>query len=171
MTFKYSSFFGSKMRATLMVAAILTAAGMSEVDSSVLVADLAMTRMVELNAGAPFCALYHDRGTIQRMVLGSDPKKVRQISNNLVADLEETCKASRRKGKVYTFIFPFFLTSFLLSFDLCRFRRFFCLFGCSCDCFFIGLHNNCASRVKVRMLKRRYYYTKFQILIFAYKCV
>ncbi|XP_077260986.1 phospholipase A2 isoform X1 [Temnothorax americanus] len=67
--------------------------------SSVLVADTTMSRMVELNADAPFCALYNDRGVIQRMVLGADPRKVRQISSNLVADLEETCKASRNKGK------------------------------------------------------------------------
>ncbi|XP_014204343.1 acidic phospholipase A2 PA4 isoform X2 [Copidosoma floridanum] len=88
------------MRPYLLLAALLASTDHLElVDSSVLVADMAMTRMVELNAGAPFCELYHDRGTIQRMVLGSDPNKVRQISNNLVADLEETCKASRIKGK------------------------------------------------------------------------
>ncbi|XP_011503495.1 PREDICTED: acidic phospholipase A2 PA4 [Ceratosolen solmsi marchali] len=87
------------MLTILLISAVLLPSGVSLVSSSVLVADLAMTRMVELNAGAPFCALYHDRGVIQRMVLGSDPKKVRQISNNLVADLEETCKASRSKGK------------------------------------------------------------------------
>lgn len=69
-------------------------------EASVLVADTTMSRMVELNADAPFCALYNDRGVIQRMVLGADPRKVRQISGNLVADLEETCKASRDKGKV-----------------------------------------------------------------------
>uniref|UniRef100_A0A348G5X0 Phospholipase A2 n=1 Tax=Odontomachus monticola TaxID=613454 RepID=A0A348G5X0_ODOMO len=67
--------------------------------TSVLVADTTMSRMVELNADAPFCALYSDRGIIQRMVLGADPRKVRQMSSNLVADLEETCKASRDKGK------------------------------------------------------------------------
>ncbi|XP_066594578.1 phospholipase A2 hemilipin-like isoform X1 [Prorops nasuta] len=71
----------------------------AKVMGSVLVADTTMSRMVELNAGAPFCALYTDRGVIQRMVLGADPKKVRQMSSNLVADLEETCKASRNKGK------------------------------------------------------------------------
>lgn len=69
-------------------------------EASVLVADTTMSRMVELNADAPFCALYTDRGVIQRMVLGADPKKVRQMSSNLVADLEETCRASRNKGKV-----------------------------------------------------------------------
>ncbi|XP_017884610.1 acidic phospholipase A2 PA4 isoform X2 [Ceratina calcarata] len=68
-------------------------------EASVLVADNTMSRMVELNADAPFCALYTDRGVIQKMVLGADPKKVRQMSSNLVADLEETCKASREKGK------------------------------------------------------------------------
>ncbi|XP_076761364.1 acidic phospholipase A2 PA4 isoform X3 [Xylocopa sonorina] len=70
-----------------------------ETEASVLVADNTMSRMVELNADAPFCALYTDRGVIQKMVLGADPKKVRQMSSNLVADLEETCKASRDKGK------------------------------------------------------------------------
>lgn len=93
------------MRTLLLVAAALAATGPRPASSSVLVADNAMTRMVELNAGAPFCVLYHDRGTIQRMVLGSDPKKVRQISNNLVADLEETCKASRQKGKVHVYCY------------------------------------------------------------------
>jgi len=71
-----------------------------KIGASVLVADTTMSRMVELNADAPFCALYNDRGVIQRMVLGADPRKVQQISGNLVADLEETCKASRNKGKV-----------------------------------------------------------------------
>lgn len=71
-----------------------------------LVADTTMSKMVELNADAPFCAVYDDRGVIQRMVLGADPRKVRQISSNLVADLEETCKASRDKGKVRYHLFP-----------------------------------------------------------------
>ncbi|XP_067206912.1 phospholipase A2 hemilipin isoform X1 [Linepithema humile] len=69
------------------------------IEASVLVADTTMSRMVELNADAPFCALYNDRGVIQKMVLGADPRKVRQISSNLVTDLEETCKASRNRGK------------------------------------------------------------------------
>lgn len=89
----------------LVVIVLVVSTGISQVGTSVLVADLAMSRMVELNADAPFCALYHDRGTIQRMVLNSDPKKVRQISNNLVKDLEDTCKISQSKGKVGNFYF------------------------------------------------------------------
>ncbi|XP_051172852.1 phospholipase A2 hemilipin isoform X1 [Leptopilina boulardi] len=76
--------------------------------ASVLVADKTMSRMVELNAVAPFCTLYTDRGVIQKMVLGTDPKKVRQMSNKLVSDLEETCKDSfvhsstnQRHGLIY----------------------------------------------------------------------
>ncbi|XP_011307533.1 phospholipase A2 isoform X2 [Fopius arisanus] len=65
------------------------------VRSSVLVADNSMSRMIELNAGVPFCSLYTDRGVIQRMILGTDPKKVRQMSSNLVTDLEETCRAAQ----------------------------------------------------------------------------
>lgn len=76
-----------------------------ETEASVLVADTTMSRMVELNADAPFCALYTDRGVIQKMILGADPKKVRQMSANLVADLVETCKASRDKGKVSIVLF------------------------------------------------------------------
>nr|XP_033329479.1 group 3 secretory phospholipase A2-like isoform X1 [Megalopta genalis] len=84
----------------LAIAVLLAATIWShEAEGSVLVADMAMSRMVELKTDAPFCALYTDRGVIQRMVLGADPKKVRQMSSNLVADLEETCKASRDKGK------------------------------------------------------------------------
>ena len=63
-------------------------------ETSVLIADMTMSRMVELNAEAPFCTLYSDRGVIQQMVLGRDPKKVRQMSSKLVADLEETCRRS-----------------------------------------------------------------------------
>ncbi|XP_063981347.1 phospholipase A2 isoform X3 [Diachasmimorpha longicaudata] len=63
--------------------------------ASVLVADNTMSRMIELNAGVPFCSLYTDRGVIQKMILGTDPKKVRQMSMNLVTDLEETCKAAQ----------------------------------------------------------------------------
>lgn len=88
-----------KMQTTLLTLCML-ASSWKLVSSSVFVADMAMTRMIELNPDAPFCSLYHDRGTIQNVVLNSDPKKVRQISNNLVADLEETCKLSRSKGKV-----------------------------------------------------------------------
>ncbi|XP_012278194.1 acidic phospholipase A2 PA4 [Orussus abietinus] len=67
--------------------------------SGVLVTDTTMSRMVELNADAPFCALYTDRGVIQKMVHGAEPTRVRQMNSILVADLEETCKASRDKGK------------------------------------------------------------------------
>ncbi|XP_034181167.1 group 3 secretory phospholipase A2 isoform X2 [Osmia lignaria lignaria] len=70
-----------------------------ETEASVLVADNTMSRMVELNAVPPFCALYTDRGVIQKMVLGADPRKVMQVSSKLVTDLEKTCKASYDKGK------------------------------------------------------------------------
>jgi len=84
----------------ILFGAVLPIFWSQRIEASVLVADTTMSRMVELNADAPFCALYNDRGVIQRMVLGADPRKVRQISSNLVTDLEETCKASRNKGKV-----------------------------------------------------------------------
>lgn len=89
----------SQMLAVLLLG-VLPILWAQRIGASVLVADTTMSRMVELNADAPFCALYNDRGIIQRMVLNTDPKKVRQMSSNLVADLEETCKASRDKGKV-----------------------------------------------------------------------
>lgn len=75
-------------------------AGISLCQSNVLVADNTMSRMIEMSASPPFCVLHHDRGVIQRMILNADPKKVRQMSSNLVTDLEETCKASRNSVKV-----------------------------------------------------------------------
>ncbi|XP_015183815.1 PREDICTED: acidic phospholipase A2 PA4-like isoform X2 [Polistes dominula] len=74
--------------------------------ASVLVADTTMSRMVELNAGEPICSLYNDRGVIQRMILGADPKKVRQMPSNLVADLEETCLASKNRTPAGGLIYP-----------------------------------------------------------------
>ncbi|XP_071871710.1 phospholipase A2 isoform X2 [Bombus fervidus] len=70
-----------------------------ETEANVLVADKTMSKMIEFYPEAPFCTLYTDRGVIQKMILGADPKKARQISANLVADLEEACKASQEKGK------------------------------------------------------------------------
>lgn len=77
------------------ILSVLLAIGLTGTRASVLVADNTMSRMIELNAGVPFCSLYTDRGVIQRMILGTDPKKVRQMSSNLVTDLEETCKAAQ----------------------------------------------------------------------------
>lgn len=92
--------FSYRLQMIAVLFGVLSIFWIQRIEASVLVADTTMSRMVELNADAPFCALYNDRGVIQRMVLGADPRKVRQISSNLVADLEETCKASRNKGKV-----------------------------------------------------------------------
>ncbi|XP_034934669.1 group 3 secretory phospholipase A2 isoform X2 [Chelonus insularis] len=87
------------MKMHFIILSILLVFWCTDSKASVLVADNGMSKMIELNADAPFCALYHDRGVIQRMILGADPKRVRQMSTNLVNDLEETCKASRSKGK------------------------------------------------------------------------
>lgn len=103
--FSFPKMYAAAEVRTAAILLVVVSVGVTQVGSSVFVADLGMTRMVELNAGAPFCELYHDRGIIQRMVLNTDPKKVRQISNNLVVDLEETCKVSQSKGKVSLVVF------------------------------------------------------------------
>uniref|UniRef100_A0A182WAS6 Uncharacterized protein n=1 Tax=Anopheles minimus TaxID=112268 RepID=A0A182WAS6_9DIPT len=63
------------------------------VGSSVLVADFRMTRMVELSSRPPYCKIHSDRGDIQRMLLASDTKKVRQVPRESDAMLQKISAA------------------------------------------------------------------------------
>ncbi|XP_035728061.1 uncharacterized protein LOC118444166 isoform X1 [Vespa mandarinia] len=74
--------------------------------ASVLVADTTMSKMVELNAGEPICSIYNDRGIIQKMIFGADPKKVRHMPSNLVADLEETCLTFKNQTPAVGLVYP-----------------------------------------------------------------
>ncbi|XP_019874626.1 acidic phospholipase A2 PA4 isoform X2 [Aethina tumida] len=63
--------------------------------STVLIADHGMSKMIELTTRKPYCHVHTDRGKIRNMLLSSDPRRVRQMSDDSIKKLEDVCKSNQ----------------------------------------------------------------------------
>ncbi|XP_068902465.1 uncharacterized protein [Tenebrio molitor] len=65
------------------------------VTSTVLIADNTMSNMIELTTRPPFCHVHTDRphrGKIRNMLLSSDPRKIRQMTDESISKLVDICR-------------------------------------------------------------------------------
>ncbi|RZC31873.1 acidic phospholipase A2 PA4, partial [Asbolus verrucosus] len=75
--------------------------------STVLIADNTMSKMIELTTRPPFCNVHTDRGKIRNMLLGSDPRKIRQMGDESIAKLVDICRNDGvRSAHQGGFIYP-----------------------------------------------------------------
>ncbi|XP_008201526.1 group 3 secretory phospholipase A2 isoform X1 [Tribolium castaneum] len=76
------------------------------VSSTVLIADNTMSKMIELTTRAPFCHVHTDRGKIRDMIFSSDPRKIRQMSDESIGKLVDIClnngvRSAHQGGFIY----------------------------------------------------------------------
>ncbi|XP_018570238.1 uncharacterized protein LOC108910181 [Anoplophora glabripennis] len=81
-----------KMRSAAIITVCQILFSYEALGSTVFIADFGMSKMIELSTKPPYCVVQLDRGKIRDMLLTSDPRRVRQMSDDSIAKLEKVCK-------------------------------------------------------------------------------
>ncbi|CAH1118476.1 unnamed protein product [Phaedon cochleariae] len=75
--------------------------------STVYIADYGMAKMIELSTKPPYCVIQKDRGKIRDMLLSTDPRRIRQMSDDSIEKLEKVCnKEHIQSAHQGGFIYP-----------------------------------------------------------------
>ncbi|KAG5873228.1 hypothetical protein JTB14_014304 [Gonioctena quinquepunctata] len=63
--------------------------------STVFISNHGMSKMLEMSTKPPYCVIQRDRGRIREMLMNTDPRRMKQLSDESIEKLEEVCRNQR----------------------------------------------------------------------------